>query len=372
MKSVKIFFIVLMGLGLLYSCSETEDFSPANSDQELIDAIAAASKTVIAPSELPAPASSSLSAENTEDYVEQALKAEKLGYQVNLRREKGTEVGVPSEAYFDTNGRRLRGDSQKHGKGPKGGQRKCFEFVLPVTFTMPDGSAITISSEAEWPNIRAWYQANPGTTEKPAVVFPVDINYGDEVMTLSNQEELDAAHQACAQDRPDRPGKRKCFELVYPYSVTMPDGSLITLESDDDRALIREWHENNPDVEEHGTLNFPVDIRYPDGSVITINSQEELKEAGQACREDDRGKRCFRPVFPFSVTMPDGTVITLEEEGDRQAIREWYQANPDRRRERPEFVFPIDIEYQDGNVATINSAEELRAAKDSCADESDD
>ena len=37
---------------------------------------------------------------------------------------------------------------------------KCFEFVLPITFTMPDGSTLTIGTEADWDIMKDWYETN--------------------------------------------------------------------------------------------------------------------------------------------------------------------------------------------------------------------
>ena len=63
----------------------------------------------------------------------------------------------------------------------------------------------------------------------------------------------------------------------------MPDGSEITVNDRGDFRLVRQWHKDNPDVDERGTLNFPVDIEYRDGTTATINDQTEYDAAKESC-----------------------------------------------------------------------------------------
>lgn len=163
------------------------------------------------------------------------------------------------------------------------------------------------------------------------------------------------------RNRPRHGRRRSCFHIVFPFSVTMPDGSTITLESREDKSLIREWYQANPDEDDKPSLVYPIEIEYQDGTIVTVNSQEELIAAREGCKTT----RCFDLVYPFGVTMPDGTVITLNSEDDRTLIREWYQNNPGVH-ERPTLVFPVDIIYEDGTIQTINNEDELQTAKDNC------
>lgn len=162
--------------------------------------------------------------------------------------------------------------------------------------------------------------------------------------------------------RPNRGRRRSCFRIVFPFSVTMPDNSIITLESKADRVLIREWYANNPDATDKPNLVYPIEIEYQDGTVETINDRDELLLAREGCKR----VRCFDLVYPFSFTMPDGSTITLNSKDDKSLIRDWYVANPGTN-ERPVLQFPLDIEFQDGTVQTINDQTELEAAKESCS-----
>jgi len=89
----------------------------------------------------------------------------------------------------------------------------------------------------------------------------------------------------------DREDKEKCFELVMPYTLIMPDSSLITIETEEDREKVEEWYKNNPDSKDRPSIQFPVDIivETDEGErIITINNEEEMKEAKGRC---ERGRR---------------------------------------------------------------------------------
>ena len=89
----------------------------------------------------------------------------------------------------------------------------------------------------------------------------------------------------------DREDKEKCFELVMPFTLIMPDSSLIIIETEDDREKVEEWYKNNPDSKDRPSIQFPVDIivETDEGErTITINNEKEMKEAKRRC---ERGRR---------------------------------------------------------------------------------
>ncbi len=287
MKKVKILLAALLAFGFLYSCNDSENVSPrAKNDQALIDAIASANKVVISAAELPSGANSTLNSDYSDDFLDNAMKAAELGYQVDVRRKHGADAGKMTNVYFDKSGRELMGRGRKGGKKGGHGEKICLELIYPVSFTMPDASVITLESKENWSYLKDWYKANPGIKEAPALVFPVQIDLGDgQVQTIANQEELKAANQVCRQDGNEKP--ERCFQIVFPFTVTMPDGSSITLESKDDKAKVKAWYEAHPDQKEKPALVFPVDIEYRDGSVVTIQSAEEMEQAKANCHDDD-------------------------------------------------------------------------------------
>ena len=89
----------------------------------------------------------------------------------------------------------------------------------------------------------------------------------------------------------DREEKEKCFELVMPYTLIMPDGISITIETEEDREKVEEWYKNNPDSKDRPSLEYPVDvvIETDEGErTITVNSDDEMKEIQVRC---ERGRK---------------------------------------------------------------------------------
>jgi hypothetical protein len=98
MKKLSLFALVLMVT--FASCGKL--------DMDLIDNILSAAKTTISAEELPADAIATLNSDYFDTYIDEALMADGLGFQVNLSN--GLEV------FFDKNGDSLNGKGKKKGK----------------------------------------------------------------------------------------------------------------------------------------------------------------------------------------------------------------------------------------------------------------
>ena len=294
---MKITFHILLTMGLLMiiGCQTGLTKSEGISDAELIQAIIDADKTEISMEQLPGQ-SRTVMEQDYYDYMGfAAKKATGLGYEVDLAG-VGHRFGDRNEVYFNLEGRRL--DPNDYGRDKDGWDRdgddkkdwKCFNLVFPVTFDMTDGSTITVTSNDEdgWTEIKAWYEANPDSEEKPALQYPVDIVYekDETTVTINNDDEMRGAYRHCGGRDDDR--DRECFALVYPVTFIMPDGSTITVADREDWAELKAWYEANPDSEERPTLQYPVDITYRDGTTQTINNDEEMRIAKEDCRDEDR------------------------------------------------------------------------------------
>jgi len=237
---------------------------------------------------------------------------------------------------------------------------------------------ITVSSDDEddWVQLKAWYDANPNSEEKPALQYPVDISFetrdGSITVTVTNDEEMRNAYLRCGGRDDD---DRECFELVLPVSFVMPDGSTITVENDSGWVNLRSWYETNPDAEGRPELQYPVDILFDD-ETVTINNAEEMNMVKRECWEyEDEGRECFGLVYPVTFIMPDGSsiVVATDDENGWQEVKNWYDANPESE-ERPTLQYPVDIIYRtiDGDsTVTINNEEEMEAAKDDCRENDD-
>ena len=263
---------LLMTTLLFTSCSENSEVT-LEGDADLISAIEnSANRTLINVEDLPLTAKSELEEEFSNDAIYEVTSAENLGFEVKLITTEGSWISEFNRAYFDTAGRSLEDRRRpRHGR-----RRSCFHIVFPFSVTMPDDSVITLESREDKSLIREWYAANPDANERPELVFPIEVEYQDgTILEINSYQELVDAREGCRTTR--------CFDFVYPFSVTMPDDSIINLTSEDDRYLIREWYDANPGVHERPELVFPIDIIYENGTTETINNQDELQTAKDNC-----------------------------------------------------------------------------------------
>lgn len=272
---------VLVAFGI-YSCDNEDGLEPGIDDEALIAAIVnATNKVEVNSSELPSNSLAVIETDFSESLMTSVEFAPDLGFVVNVIRERGVNVGEVSSAFFDTSGRELRSDRLQRFRRIRRQARDCFDFVFPISITVPDGSTITLESGEDWVNVREWYQANPEANERPQFAFPLDITFGDSTLTINNGQELKRARGACEVDRADG----RCFRLVFPVTFVMADDSEIVLESREDWVLIREWYVANPDTEDRPDLLYPVQVTFEDGSVVTVNSDEEMLRARETCED---------------------------------------------------------------------------------------
>ena len=74
----------------------------------------------------------------------------------------------------------------------------------------------------------------------------------------------------------------ECFEFIYPISFVLPDGSEITINSDEDWDKIDLWYEENKDSEEEPEIVYPFDV-IVEGEIITVNGEEDLDPLKEVC-----------------------------------------------------------------------------------------
>lgn len=277
---------------MLISCDGTgiTNSEESTNDGNLISAIQkSTSRETIDIDQLPISAQRQLISDYASHQPVQAVLANKYGYEVFMEGQRN-QFGLDEVVYFDMDGRKLAGTlGGKQERGKRFGRfNRCFEFVYPITVLLPDESTITLDSAADRSKVRDWFTANPEVEGKPALQFPVTIIYEDGTeVVLADQEEMHAERSAC----PKPSGRRwdKCFTLELPVSFLMPDGTIITVNSDDEFSQIKEWREANPDVEEKHLLQFPVTIIYNDGTAVEIATVEDMQAAKKDCVKDRRG-----------------------------------------------------------------------------------
>jgi len=267
------FFSVLV----LTSCSDSDGMNGLEiDDTALIDEIESATRVSVASTSLPSATETALRGDFADSYIVEVELAKDLGYKVLLETDNESRVEAKSEVYFSTKGKLLKDLKEKRIRK----RYKCFQFVFPIDFIMPDTTSITLNSKEEWIMIKDWYVANKGVKKRPEFVFPVDITIEDGTLqTLIDRGDLRRMKDSCKKGK----DKRKCFKLILPVVYTMQDGTVIEVKERADFKLLRAWHKANPTVKEKAVLNFPIDIEYKDGTSATINDQKAFEAAKDAC-----------------------------------------------------------------------------------------
>ena len=249
------------------------------------------------------PDGSTITVSNEEDW-----DAIKDWYEANPDSEEKPELQFPVNVEFDdeivtVNSEEELRELKQECWLDENDKRECFYLVFPVTYIMPDGSTITVETkddDAGWQLIKNWYDANPDSDERPTLQFPVDITYetedGDTTFTVNNDEEMIYVKSRCREEWADGDSEEdeECYEFVLPISFTMPDGTTITIENEEDWYNLREWYVNNSEAEEEPLLQYPVNVILLDeeGTSITLNNDEEMNALEEECwGNEDEGDR---------------------------------------------------------------------------------
>jgi len=92
------------------------------------------------------------------------------------------------------------------GKGKKGKgkcKKPCIKLVFPISIEFPDGATAETADRAELKSlVRAWKEANPDATERPAFVFPIQVILIEDGTTVevNDREELKTLKGSCKEE----------------------------------------------------------------------------------------------------------------------------------------------------------------------------
>jgi hypothetical protein len=162
-------------------------------------------------------------------------------------------------------------------------ERECFELVYPVSYLMPDGSTIEISTDDEesWAEYKSWYDDNPESDERPSLQYPVEITYrteeGTETQIINSEEEMVSAKEECREVENEEDEENDCYEYVYPITFILPDESTVEILSADDEpswGLVRRFYEENPNYEKEPILQFPIEVVVGGDMVFVFDTSE--------------------------------------------------------------------------------------------------
>lgn len=178
-----------------------------------------------------------------------------------------------------------------------------------------------------------------------------------------------------------------CFDIVFPVSMNMPDGSTVSFEDVETlRTSLQEWRKANAgEYETRPEFVFPITVILEDETESEIASAEDFRALMLACKPFlGKGKRgdkmrggkgglkgrldsCFTLVYPVSFAFPDGSEVEYNSASEVKAgLKSWKESVSDDVEGRPELVFPVWLTLADGSEQEVASAEEIKAIRESC------
>ncbi len=177
------------------------------------------------------------------------------------------------------------------------GDKGCFEFVFPITVVFSDASTKEVASYEEMKAaFKAWKEANPGVKGRPTIQFPYTVTKDDgTVVTIENAEQMKVLVASCKPIKGDGPGHgggpkdggpkgdgKPCFTFNFPISVATVSKGVVEITTKEElKALLKELHKNKEKLE----LVYPLSLTLKDGTIVSVNSAEEIKAIKGACRK---------------------------------------------------------------------------------------
>lgn len=279
------------------------------------------------------------------------------------------------------------------------GSIACYDFVFPITFNLVDGSTAVVESQEDFANLI--FSDNPPVD----FAFPISLQSidNDEILVANNEEELNTLIEDCPEiwggddddDDDDDDwdnwgndsipflGSIACYDIIFPITFTLVDGTTATLETEEGFANL--IFSDNPPV----GLVFPVNLQNMDtDEVVTVNSEDEIEDLIEDCPgiwgggdddDDDDNEwgndenvvllltfasatqdtlgteACYEYVFPVTVVNESGDVSTVNNLDAMFAVL--FSDN-----QITDFVYPVQVvDLETGEVLTANNEEEATA-----------
>ncbi len=164
----------------------------------------------------------------------------------------------------------------------------------------------------------------------------------------------------------DPESEELCFELGYPITIALPDGTNQTAESEEELSEIyNDWFEQNPNANTCPAIVYPITVVNGDGTTQSVASEEELIGLLTACIEIDLGwEDCFTIQYPVTVLFPDGTSTTVNN--DDELAYAMYNSGSVNDSLYPTIQFPITVVKSDGTTVLVENEDGLNAIFEEC------
>ncbi len=112
---------------------------------------------------------------------------------------------------------------------------------------------------------------------------------GDKEKDEGDREKKDRDEGDKEKDEDKNYKSERCFEFIMPYSIIMPDTSIISIAEENDMEKIKTWYDDNPKTKKRYKIQFPVDVKFlvsesSENEVETLSSPNDLKEVMELCK----------------------------------------------------------------------------------------
>jgi len=116
-----------------------------------------------------------------------------------------------------------------------------------------------------------------------------DRDKGDKEKDEGDREKKDRDKGDKEKDEDKNYKSERCFEFIMPYSIIMPDSSIISIAEENDMEKIKTWYDDNPNTKKRHKIQFPVDIKFlvsksGENKVETLSSPKDLKKVMEFCK----------------------------------------------------------------------------------------
>jgi len=288
----------------------------------------------------------------------------------------------------------------------------CFEVNYPITLILEDGNTKVVNSEEEVEEL-----IRTTGREGFKFQFPVSITFEDEKKEIASIEELvKLLVEKCFNDWGDDWDYEEddeewdhswhdtdwerdiellgvfsdCFQINYPLTIILADGTTQVVNSIDDMAeAVRSANR------QAFTFQFPINITVEDDELKEINSLEELDEVLKTCLNSWQNNHhdwediwdfgddfdweidfedfsffedCFKINYPISVYFEERGELTInnDEEFKRIIATVLKDAFNGDQFGSSEINYPLSVTLRNGTTQTLNSDEELWKMIEDC------
>lgn len=145
----------------------------------------------------------------------------------------------------------------------------CFEFNFPLSVTTEDGTTVVVNDDLELFSVE----------DAAGFVYPFSVTTDAGVVTITDDAGFDALYNDCYDIQPCTDCGTNCFEIVYPLALLLDDGTVTTINSDDEFVAFLDGIDNDTFF----VPTYPMTIEYEDGTQATINSDDEFIAVLDAC-----------------------------------------------------------------------------------------